>query len=206
MTTAVEAVPLAAEDVDDAARVLVRAFADDPIARFVVPGATDWSRVGPSLATTVVRFARRWGRPLVTADGVRGVALWFPPEPGEEPSLWELVGAGLLTVPFRLGLGATNRAVRLVSHVERHHATLAPGPHWYLAILATDPDHQRQGIGRALMAPVLATADRDRHACYLESATAANTRYYERHGFRVVGESDVPDSDLHVWMMRRDPV
>lgn len=41
--------------------------------------------------------------------------------------------------------------------------------------------------------------------CYLEAPTAGNARYYERRGFRVLAETNVPDSDVHVWLMRREP-
>ena len=55
------------------------------------------------------------------------------------------------------------------------------------------------------MAPVFAAADRDARCCYLEAPTAATARYYERRGIRVLVETDVPDSDGHAWLMRREP-
>ena len=55
------------------------------------------------------------------------------------------------------------------------------------------------------MHPVFATADRDGLCCYLEAPTAGNARYYERRGFQVVAETDIPDSNVHLWMMRREP-
>jgi len=55
------------------------------------------------------------------------------------------------------------------------------------------------------MCPVFAAADRDGLCCYLEAPTADNARYYARRGFRVVAETDVPNSGVHVWLMRREP-
>jgi hypothetical protein len=55
------------------------------------------------------------------------------------------------------------------------------------------------------MNPVFAAADREGLRCYLEAPTEGNARYYERRGFRVVAETDIPDSDVHIWMMRREP-
>ena len=55
------------------------------------------------------------------------------------------------------------------------------------------------------MCPVFAAADRDGLCCYLEAPTADNAHYYARRGFRVVAETDVPNSDVHVWLMRREP-
>jgi hypothetical protein len=36
------------------------------------------------------------------------------------------------------------------------------------------------------------------------STTAAMRANYERRGFRVVTETDVPESEVHLWLMRRD--
>ena len=71
-------------------------------------------------------------------------------------------------------------------------------------MLGVDPAWQRQGIGEALMHPVFAGADPDGLCCYLEAPTAGNARYYARRGFRLLAETNVPDSDVHVRLMRRE--
>ena len=40
---------------------------------------------------------------------------------------------------------------------------------------------------------------------YLETMSAATLPLYERHGFAVVGETDLPGDGPHVWAMRREP-
>jgi hypothetical protein len=40
---------------------------------------------------------------------------------------------------------------------------------------------------------------------YLETETESNVPFYERHGFQVVGELDVPSGGPHLWLMWRDP-
>ena len=92
-----------------------------------------------------------------------------------------------------------------VAHLDALHPTYAPEPHWFLAMLGVDPAWQRQGLGAALMEPVFAQADREGVCCYLEAPTAENARYYANRGFRLVGETDVPASDVHIWLMRRNP-
>ena len=197
-------VPLAPTDVDAAADVLVRSFVDDPGLRFVLPDDADRDRLGPSLARTVVRYALRCGAPLVTSDTVRGVALWFPPD-APAPSDEDLAETGIASVPKQIGPDAWQRFKRLLDHLDALHPRYAPEPHWYLAMLGVDPAWQRQGIGESLMQPIFAAADRDGLCCYLEAPTAGNALYYERRGFRVLAETDVPDSNVHVWLMRREP-
>ena len=200
-----EPVPLTATDIDAAADVLVRSFAEDPGLFFVLPSLADRERLGPSLARAVIRYALRCGAPLVTPGAVRGVALWFPPD-APPPTGDDLNETGLATVPDLIGPAAWQRFERLLNHLDALHPQYAPAPHWYLAMLGVDPDWQRQGIGEYLMQPVFAAADRDGLSCYLEAPTADNARFYARRGFRVIAETDVPDSDVHVWLMRRDPM
>ncbi len=203
MSTTV-AVALESSHLDAAAGVLVRAFADDPGLRFVLPDHADRDRLGSSLARAAIRFALGRGAPLTTPDTVRGVALWFPPD-AAAPTGAELAESGIAGVPAQIGGAAWARLGPLLSHLDAFHPLHAPEPHWYLAMLGVDPAWQRQGLGEALMTPVFAAADRDGLCCYLEAPTAGNARYDERRGFRVLAETDVPGSDVHVWLMRRDP-
>jgi len=197
-------VPLTDVHVEDAAGVLVRSFAADPGLLFVLPDPADRARLGPSLARTVLRYALRCGSPLVTRDAVRGVALWFPPD-AADPTGDDLAGSGIAGVPELIGPAAWRRLKGLLDHLDALHPRYAPEPHWYLAMLGVDPGWQGQGLGEALMRPIFAQADRDGLPCYLEAPTEGNARYYGRRGFRVVAEADVPDSGVHVWLMRREP-
>ena len=78
-------------------------------------------------------------------------------------------------------------------------------PHWYLAVLGTDPAHWGQGVGSALVRHVLDDPANGGQAAYLETETESNVPFYERHGFQVVGELDVPRGGPHLWLMWRDP-
>ena len=153
----------------------------------------------------MLRFVLRCGVPLVTFPPLRGVALWFPPG-AREPTKEDLAETGIvLRYLFRSALKPWARFKRLIDRLDALHPQYAPEPHWYLTMLGVDPVWQRQGIGEALMRPILEAADRDRTPCYLEAPTIENARYYERRSFRVVAETDIPDSEMHIWLMRREP-
>ena len=77
-------------------------------------------------------------------------------------------------------------------------------PHWYLAILGTDPPEQGKGVGGSLMTPVLERCDRAGLGAYLESSKPENLPYYERFGFRVTGQFDMPKGPP-MWPMWREP-
>jgi GNAT superfamily N-acetyltransferase len=99
------------------------------------------------------------------------------------------------------------RRLRLVADaldtLERHRHRHVPSPHFYLSALGVDPHRQGEGTGTALMQPILDRCDREGLPAYLETAVARNVLLYERLGFAVVEELDLPRSDVHGWLMRR---
>lgn len=78
-------------------------------------------------------------------------------------------------------------------------------PLWVLDHIGVSPAHQGRGVGRRPVEHGLALADADGIPAFLETGAARNVGYYERFGFRVVLDGDVPDGGPHIWFMRRDP-
>ena len=78
--------------------------------------------------------------------------------------------------------------------------------HWYLNVVSTLPSRQGQGLGSAVLAPVLDDADDNGWPCYLESSNPRNVSLYLRHGFVETGQLHLPDGpDLtQMWREPRD--
>jgi ribosomal protein S18 acetylase RimI-like enzyme len=93
-------------------------------------------------------------------------------------------------------------SMRAISSVERFHPT---EPHWYLAVVGTEPSRQGEGIGSALLAPVLERCDHDQVPAYLESSNEANLAFYARHGFEVTRTIDIEQGGPRIWPMWREP-
>lgn len=185
-------------DIRPLATVLARAFHDDPVMTWLFG-----ERPGPRLRRLRRWFAsearrhRRHGEVLV-GDGHEGAAFWDPP--GLWKSSWrEMLRAAPVMVP---AVGPRiPRAIKAFDLIERAHPR---EHHWYLSVLGTDPPHQGRGVGTALVDPVLARCDREGLGAYLESSKPQNIPYYERFGFGVTGQVDLP-SGPPVWPMWRDP-
>ena len=177
--------------------VIGRAFEDDPVAIHLFPRARDraarWARFS-GLAIDLMGDTAH----VDTTDGIRGGAIWQLPT--DENLGWtRRVGVALRFV-FLLGTGAP-RAIRLGDDTGAHRPT---EPHYYLAALGTDPRFQRQGVGAALLQPVLERCDREGLPAYLESSKERNVPFYQKHGFEVVEELTIPGGP-RVWPMRRAP-
>ena len=135
-----------------------------------------------------------------TAPGSASAALWAPPGRWRTTAREDLALLRPLLHP-RL-ISRMPLVVRGLLGVERAHP-LQP-PHWYLAVLGTEPAAQGQGLGSAVLAPVLEQCDRDGVAAYLESSKERNIAFYARHGFRVTRELHLPRGPT-MWAMWRDP-
>jgi GNAT superfamily N-acetyltransferase len=130
----------------------------------------------------------------------RGIAGWLAPGSYPRPPLREAARTvRAATVIARVRHRA--RAARLLLEVERRHPS---EPHWYLAILATDPAIQGRGMGTALLAPVLERCDRDGTMAYTETQKEVNVSWYGRAGFVVTDEVRLPNTPP-VWCLRREP-
>jgi GNAT superfamily N-acetyltransferase len=108
-------------------------------------------------------------------------------------------------LPQKMGPEAFQRLMVMKSHFDDLRQRDAAEPHWYLWVLGVDPPRQGQGVGSALLQPVLARADGEGLPCYLETQKERNVPFYQKHGFEVVVEDDLPDGGLHSWTMKRPP-
>ena len=199
MTTAAHPVRKATRgDVDQLSSTLARAFHDDPVFSWVIP------RAAPRL-----RYARRYfasrarlllGQDEVyTVDGCAAGALWARPGEWRDPPLAALRQVAGLAPALGPRLP---RALSGLREVEARHPAR---PHWYLSVLGTDPERQGEGLGAAVMRPVLEECDRLEIGAYLETATERNVAFYTRQGFRVVDAVDLPRGP-RMWLMWRDPL
>ena len=188
--------PARADDLRAVSLVLARAFRDDPVHRWILPGEFDWALASDAFFAMVMRDMLRH-ESVFTTDGCFGAALWIPPYPRPATLRERLAMAARWYAA--LGRRASEVGVQL-TRIERAHP---PEPHWYLAVLGTDPRHQGRGVGSALLAPILARCDADRVPAYLESSKRSNVPFYERHGFRVLGKLAITGGPV-IWRMQRE--
>ena len=188
-------------DVPRIARALARAFEDDPVMSWVFRDDSErLSRLGRGFAL----YLRRLWLPhdeCYLIDGRRsGAALWLP------PGKWRLSPAAQLRLlPHLLRATGRNftRLARVLHTMEVRHPE--DPHHFYLAVLGVEPELQGRGFGSSLLQPVLRRCDDEGIPAFLESSKRRNIVFYERHGFRVVEEIQLPGGGPPLWPMWRDP-
>jgi len=181
---------------------MARAFYDDPFLRYVLPIDADRQRLLPPFFLRLVRLGCHLGETYTTTEAT-GVAFWMRPDdavPNEEEER-----AGMHEIPAIVGEEAFARFSAVVDVLKEFRKRDAPEGHWYLELLGVDVPLQGQGIGSALLQPVLREADVDGVPCYLETTNEKNVAFYNKQGFETLVDTVDPASGLRLWTFRREP-
>lgn len=191
------------DEIPELAAVLARAFANDPFYAWIAGDAPERGQRMQDGWRGILRYGSARLAHTYTTDDRAGVAIWLPP--GHR-------GASLLDSLRQMpalarlaGWGRLRKVADVIASLEEHRRRHVPSPHFYLSALGVEPARQGEGIGTALVQPVLDQCDRAGTPAYLETAVARNVLLYERLRFEVVEEIDLPGTDIHGWLMVRQP-
>lgn len=179
--------------------LLGAAFQDDPVWEWIAPDPRRRHRHLGRAFSQLIRRRTAAGTVWTTED-LGGAAMWAEPDDWRErPSeMARILPSMAASIGLRL---AWSRAAAL-GEMERHHPR---EPHWYLAILGADPSRRGQGIGGALMGPMVERCDEQGMPAYLESSKEQNLAFYHRFGFEVTEQVSLAPGCPPLWAMWRDP-
>lgn len=198
----IEARPARKPDIRALSRTLGVAFYDDPVTMWMLPDDRLRAARLPQLFATLTRHHHLAGGGVeVACDGtaIGAAALWDPPNRWQQSARAQLAMMPSLIRTFGVRSAAARQVVELM---KRHHPE---EPHWYLAVIGSDPTVRGKGFGKALMRSRLDRVDAEHCPAYLESSKPENVPYYERFGFTVTGEITLPNGGPTLWPMWRVP-
>jgi GNAT superfamily N-acetyltransferase len=192
--------PLPAGNLDAAADLLARAFANDPATLHLIPDPAQVIPVMAAFFDACLRDGLAHGHVIALDDPLRAVSIWHAIDNDRaempEPDFSRMFA--MLDEPIQA------RWLAVFGQMAETHQRLMPEPHDYLAILGVEPEQHGRGLGSALLAPMLARSRSRTRPCYLETFNPRNVPLYERHGFRVAQASVVPGTTATLWAMRLD--
>jgi ribosomal protein S18 acetylase RimI-like enzyme len=180
---------------------LSRAFFADPFYSYIMPKEQKrlsqlqwWMRI-------LLKYGFKNGR-IYVAPGCKGAAIWFGPD---KPTLnnFKLALSGLIFCPIKIGIKNCGRMLGISNEWEKIHKKQNKR-HYYLMVIGVDPELQRKGIGGLLLKDILARADNEKLDCHLETMTAKNVMFYERHGFKTIFNQTIKNGEQY-WIMKRIP-
>lgn len=184
--------PVTRSDQDRFESTMAVAFTNDPLVRWAWADPLQYVQTFVPFTTLFGGKSFDCGSAYVIGDFF-GVVQWLPPgiQPDDAPML-ELFERNM-SEP-KLG--------QLLTLFEQMGGFHPNEPHWYLPLIAIDPIYQGRGYGTTLMQQGLARCDRARQLAYLEATSLPSRRFYERLGFRVLGEIRSADSPPMFPMLR----
>jgi GNAT superfamily N-acetyltransferase len=187
------------DDVADLALALARAYHRDPVWSFLLPDEPQRERALRRYFTIELRDIALPRDTTWTPGRDIGAILCMPPGQWRVP-VQKMVRRGPAFV-HAFGT-ALPRSVHALLLLERVHPRAA---HYFIAFAGIAPEWQGQGVGSALVAPLLERCDAERAPGYLEATSERAAGFYERHGFTVTDEIRLK-SGPPLWLMWREPL
>lgn len=184
-------------EIPEIATALASAFFDDPVFTWWIPDDDRRRATLPPFFELSTATFLAHDEVHVNGD-LGGVAVWGPPANPTGIEDEEEYGRRVEQIVADVDLP---RVYEIVTTLEEHHPR---EPHYYLQWAGVVPDRQGQGIGSALLTPVLQRCDRDGMPAYTEATSLRNRRLYERHGFTFVGDI-APADGPPLYRMWREP-
>lgn len=189
--------PAVGADLARAAQLLGSAFADYPWTRWCVDADDHVGRITKlqriSLEVLGLPFGLVWL--AEEADELAAVAVWSDSRVDVDRSLFsELADRSRPLHGNRL-----QAAIEAETGGFDRPAT----PHLFLETIGTHPEHQRHGLGSAVLRPGIDLADASGLTCALETSTEGNVAFYQTLGFDVVDHRIVAGGGPDVWTMWR---
>ncbi len=178
-------------------QILGNAFSHDPV--------MNWMNADPAIYPWLFRSEAeplylKHGRAYIN-QARTGAALWLPPGiSSDAPFHWSLL-VMLWKMARTGGLQSLRRGTLLEKIFAEKHLK---EPHHYLFAIGAMDGQQGKGIGSALLRAGLQDCDKNPHPAFLESSNIKNNILYERFGFRVFEEVQVPNDGPTIWLMRRE--
>ncbi len=188
-------VPLQKSELEEATRLLSRAFIQTPFTSNVMGGQDEKHRRGLQKGFEIM-LDKKPGTTLVAKDrdeivGVIRMVKW--------PDCQNSSIRGLEIIPASLTIGSAAFRVVKFRKVWKQHDPKEP--HWHIDPLGVLPGRQGQGIGSKLLTYFCEIVDEEGSLAYLETDQEQNVRLYERFGFKV--EETEPILDVTNWFMWR---
>lgn len=187
-------------DRDHVVSSLTSAFASDPLMKWMTRSdSLDPNRVRLFFRAILAgEFAEPTDTVYVAGSGA-GASVWRGVGARGPSKMQQFKSAPSFIRVFRSGLG---RAMQVSSAVDSAHPK---EPHVYLFYVGVHQDSRGQGLGAALLAPMLGRCDTEGIPAYLENSNPANEAFYARLGFVQRGTIDLPNGAPPLVPMWREP-
>jgi ribosomal protein S18 acetylase RimI-like enzyme len=201
----IDVIRLTKEHFKQAVDISDRAFQEYPTSILMFPDKNERIKKNKFGFEMLYNYGFRYGEVYATSPNLEGVAMWLPPKKVHQ-SIWSVLRSGGFRVLRKTGIKAMKRGYPLYNFLGPTHKRLAPFDHWYLQLLAVEPEKQGKGYGSLLIRAMIKKIDLEGLPVYLETNIEKNVPFYQKHGFEVLDHAIIPKTDVPNWGMLRKPL
>jgi len=183
--------------------MLSSAFKDE--LKDVFPNPEERRIKEPIVNEFILRIDYSYSRAFITSSRLEGIAVWMHSDKWKTRPFWRIITSGAIWLVKKIGIGPLRKIQAYDKYIGKKHEEIIPRKHWYLAVLAVDPQHQGKGYGSKLLKGMLSEIDGEGLPCYVETDGEKNVSIYRHFGFEVVDEFVVPNTTDKLVAMLRQP-
>ena len=192
------------EHIKPVSLMLSRAFKDQ--LKDIFPDPEERRVKEPFVNEFLIRCSYPYSRAFITSSKLEGVAVWSRSDKRlAKRTFWRILTSGAIWPAIRIGRKALKKMDAFDEYIEKKHSELVPDKHWYLAVLAVDPQHQGKGYASKLIKEMFSKIDTEGLSYYVETEGEKNVSMYQHFGFKVIDEFNVPNTTDHLIVMLREP-
>ena len=193
------------KDLVSAGLVLADAFREDPVwVRFFEDEQNQDQKMA-AFFEMPVRHCFRFGRVVATSEQLEGIAAWSDSDKAEITFL-RILASGSLGPGLKVGSALSKKGQPLFTLLKNDRLEhMAGRDHIYLEVIGVQPQHQGKGWGRILLETLFTESKERMLPVYLETETEKNRDMYVKCGFTVLKEIQVPEFNIPMWELLRNP-
>lgn len=182
--------PLAAEDLEEAAKLAATAFLANPSYGYIFDESADLFEALTWLFTRNIGLRLNAGKCAFDEESGKMVCFFMLQFPNSgEISLWSMIMSGLLTLPFMYGWASYFRLLEIKEYhgnLDRSIKEKVGKKYVMLERMVVSPEYQGQGIGQKCLAAGLKAAADAGLGMILSTLSEGNIAFYSKLGFKEI--------------------
>ncbi|MFX1464650.1 MAG: GNAT family N-acetyltransferase [Promethearchaeota archaeon] len=193
-------------DIKKAGEILADAFKEDPIwKKFIRVNNIEAQKIQYLFGIPIL-FGLKYGKAYASSSNLEAIAAWFP-DSTPDITIWRAIRSGVFKYGLKLGLKITIKMAKTFRPIEKDRKEHMKNTSYiYITILGVKQEYQKQGFGGKILQAIFEESDMTRTPILPETSTSQNVEMYENYGFKVLKEIILPELDLPMWEMKRDPM
>ncbi len=193
-----------------ASEILTNAFENDPLVVYFLP-LSDKKRLDKLslLMTFFIKYCLKYGIVFVHNES-KGVITLLSGKDSNFTLLRELMVGGLKIIR-KLGINFLKKqkpyntiSIEMKNKAMKMKNKLEYTPFLCILNLGVDSHYQQKGYGKELCAPIIQFCKKEKINIYLETHNKNNVFFYEKVGFKVIDEINIPNTTVTQWGMLFD--